>query len=114
MTRISCLAACALLLTACGVARTRAPVVPPLGVLFSNLRAPMQVHFEDTTLGPKRGTAQITYIMEPFLGTSYAWGDASIEEAARDGQISTVHHADYEMLSVLGLYVRYTTYAYGD
>ena len=42
------------------------------------------------------------------------WGDASIEAAAQEGGIQTVHYVDYEVLSVLGIYVQLTVEVSGD
>ena len=43
-----------------------------------------------------------------------AIGDASIEAAMADGNISRVHHIDSEELSVLGLYCEQTIYVWGE
>jgi hypothetical protein len=83
--------------------------------VFANIRAPLQHDFNETRLGSKTGKATVVYVHEPLLtNVSLAWGDASIEAAAEEGAIKAVRHADYELLNVLGLYVRFTTYAYGD
>lgn len=43
-----------------------------------------------------------------------ATGDASIEEAAKDAGITRIHHVDYQVTSILGLFVTYTTIVYGE
>jgi hypothetical protein len=42
-----------------------------------------------------------------------AYGDASIEAAARAGGITRIHHVDYESTNILGLYATFTTVVYG-
>ena len=87
-----------------------APVVPPIGFLFNNTGAPLDVDFDETQLGSKVGKASTTTVLWLF-----AWGDASTAAAARDGGITTIRHADYEFLLVfLGLYSSYTTVVRGD
>ncbi len=45
----------------------------------------------------------------------FAWGDAGIQAAARNGKLTTILHADRELLVVLGgAYVRVTTIVYGE
>jgi hypothetical protein len=57
----------------------------------------------------KVGKSSTTSIL--FL---FAWGDASVAAAARDGGITTIRHADYEYLNVIGLYTSFTTVVRGD
>jgi hypothetical protein len=90
----------------CGCAY-RAPVVPPVGIVYTNHRAPLDVEYHDTTLG-KRGTAS----SHSVLGL-VAWGDASAEAAASAGGIKTIEHADLEYLNVIFIYQRFTTIVYG-
>ena len=92
----------------------RAPVVPPIGLLFTSYRAPLVTDFDETPLGTKHGEAVVMFVAEPFLGTSVAWGEADIETAAEEGGITTVHYADYDALIVLGFFRRFTVRVYGE
>mgnify|MGYP002760592281 FL=1 len=56
----------------------------------------------------RKGTASA----EGYLGL-VAQGDASIQAAATDGEISNIHHVDFKTRSILGLYVKHTTIVYG-
>jgi TRL-like protein family len=102
------------------VAAVGAPVIPPLGLLYTNLRAPLSL--DSTSFGAKRGTAvshQIGLPPLPFPGTVlgldlFAWGDASPARAAANGGITTVRHTDYELTVVLWIYRRFTLQVYGD
>ncbi len=90
------------------------PVLPPPGFIFTNYKAPLTVDFKGDELGSKKGSASTMYLHEPFLQTSWAWGDVSIEAAAQNGGIKEVTYADYEVLAVLGLFGRFTIYAHGN
>jgi len=87
----------------------RAPVLPPLGSGFTQISAPMNLRLRATEVGPKRGRAESVSIIGLF-----SFGDASIAEAARNGNITTVKHADTECLNVLGLYIQHKTCVYGE
>ena len=43
-----------------------------------------------------------------------AWGDASIATAAKNGEITRIHHVDSESLGVFGIYAKYETIVYGE
>ena len=86
-----------------------APVVPPMGLIYNNVKAPIDINVDKTSFGTKRGEASVVAILGLFSG-----GDGSIQAAAKDGGITTVNHVDYEFTSVLGVYQRYATVVYGD
>jgi hypothetical protein len=44
----------------------------------------------------------------------FATGDSSIQTACSNGGISKIHHVDYHIMSVLGLYAKTTTTVYGE
>ncbi len=92
-----------------GCAMWQAPVIPPQGAIFSSTSAPIQTQFRDTDLGSKRGEATSIAILG-LIGI----GDASVYEAAQNGNIQTVKHVDYEIMNVLGIYVEFKTVVYGD
>ncbi|MFN0058150.1 MAG: TRL-like family protein [Planctomycetota bacterium] len=86
-----------------------APVVPPLGWVYTQVHAPLDVDYMNTDLGSKKGSAETMNILGLI-----AMGDASIGKAAMNGNIKTVKHADYEMFNILGVYSRFTTHVHGD
>jgi hypothetical protein len=97
----------AIALLACALAGcVAAPVVPPLGIVYTDVRAPL---VPAGNVGSKRGTSTVTSICGVF-----AWGDGGIRKAAANGNIQEVKLVDYEFKNVLGVYQRYTTVAYGD
>jgi len=92
-----------LTMTGCAVMAT-GPVLAPLAV---DLRGPVAVG-DTNAAASKVGEAQAQGILV------FAFGDASIQAAANQGQITRIHHVDTEVLNVLGLYARYKTIVYGE
>jgi hypothetical protein len=103
-----------------GLARVSVPVIPPQGLIYTDIRAPLSLGA--TSFGAKRGTAvshQIGLPPLPFAGLVtgldlFAWGDASEAAAAANGGITTIRHADYGLTVVLWVYRRFTIEVYGD
>ena len=87
----------------------QSPVMPAQAFVFNDVKAPMDIDFDKTRVPAKRGEASTSNI----LGL-VAWGDASVETAARNGGIKEIQAADYEFMSVLGVYSSYTTIVLGD
>jgi hypothetical protein len=90
----------------------RVPVKPPPGLLYTHHSAPASLSLAGRSLGSRTGTAQASFLQ--LYWPLVTWGDASIEAAARDGGLQSVQHADYEVLSILGIYVEHTIRVYGD
>jgi hypothetical protein len=96
------------------------PIVPGRALLYEAYQAPLQADFDDTILGPKYGESSTFYfnviVVSWILGipVDFAWGDASVEAAAREGAILRVTHVDYSVLTVLGMFGRITMRAYGE
>jgi hypothetical protein len=86
-----------------------APVIPPYGIIFSDLKAPLDIDMNNTPVSSKSGRAMTTSIIGLV-----ATGDASINTAARDGGLTTIHYADYEYKNLVGIIQNYTTVVYGD
>ena len=87
-----------------------APVVPPIGGVFNNTVAPLDVDMEATKLGSRQGESSCFSI----LGL-VSIGDASINAAAKNGGITTIQHADYKYMNVFfGVFQEYTTIVYGE
>ena len=105
-----------LLLLVISIAPSCAAVVgsPVTGFLVTNVAIPgrsfetaddLQVDLSNLV----RGEASVT----SFLGL-FAGGDASIKKAAANGGIRKIHHVDYEVFSVLGIFAKSTTVVYGQ
>jgi hypothetical protein len=100
----------------CGASSVSVPVEPPSGFVITYQSAPLETNFEATPVGKKKGEAVVHYVFDPILTDLplLTWGDASLEEAVADGGIQTVHFTDYQVLSVLGIYVQLTIRVTGD
>ena len=94
-----------ILLSGCLVA----PVIPPIGIIYSDIKAPLDYDQSASKTGSKKGVSESMSI----LGL-VAMGDASVEAAAKAGGINTVDGADYEYFNVLGIYQRYRTVLHGE
>jgi hypothetical protein len=92
---------CAALMTGCALAN--GPVFAP--VTF-NMKGPVSTG--PATTSPKTGRA------DAFGIVMFATGDASISAAASNGGITRIHHVDFETMSILGIYAKYTTIVYGE
>ncbi|MHC4514686.1 MAG: TRL-like family protein [Planctomycetota bacterium] len=115
-----CLGA-ALLLSSCStLPMTRGafpgvPVAPPAGWLYSAYKAPLMTNMEETSASAtKTGKATTMFIRIIYAGLDFAFDDASLEAAARNGGITKIHYADYEVTTVLGLFGKFTTIVHGE
>jgi hypothetical protein len=80
------------------------------GCAYVNVKSPLDVDLDRTTLGEKTGVAEARSLLWLF-----AWGDASYAAAAANGGIATMRHADQEVFNILfGLYTRWRVVVYGD
>ena len=100
---------------------TRAAVLPPLGLLWSRVKAPLFSGAPEN-VGPRKGEATVNQIAIPPLPVPgmatgiplVSWGDASRASAAQDGNIETVSHMDFELTTLLLFYRRFKVIAYGE
>ena len=80
------------------------------GCVYTNITTPLDINLNRTELGSKVGESSWQSVLWLF-----AWGDAGTKEAAKNGQITTVNHADSKQFMVLlGVYRKVTTVVYGD
>jgi hypothetical protein len=79
--------------------------------VYTGIKAPLSTQFnEKTQVATKKGESSTMSI----LGL-VAMGDASLQTAAREGNLTTIHYADYAYMSVLwGVYTQFTTVVYGE
>lgn len=90
-----------------GGCMARSPVV---GSLVTNAKGPVSIGTGEVNAA-KRGEATSYAIYIPYLG-SFAWGDSSIQKAARDGGITEVAYADRDAFHLL-VFARHTTVVRG-
>ncbi len=82
-------------------------VAPVTGGVYTDLKAPVTA--TSNTGSAKVGTGECT----SFLGL-VAMGDCSIGAAMKNGNITKIHHVDYDAMSVLWIYAKYTIRVYGE
>ena len=109
MKRLSLLLVLGALLLTVGCATYRAPVMPPGGLLFMAVSAPLDTDMESTPANKKVGEASAMSVFNII-----AFGDCSIAEAAEDGNLTKIDYADYSYLNILGLFQSFTTKVYGE
>ena len=110
MRVLICLAVLALMVTTVGCIQAPCGVVRPgIAILYADYKAPIDGDADPTMKAPKVGEAYV----ENIIGLIQI-GDASIEAAAKAGQIRKIHYVDYHYKSILGVYVKFTTLVYGE
>ena len=82
------------------------PVGP--GIVYTGVKAPLEAT-ASTSPSTKAGKSKASQV----LGIA-AWGDATIQTAAKAAGITIIHHVDYEAFSVLGVYSSFEVTVYGD
>lgn len=99
-----------MLLSLCGcMAFPIAPVVPPAAATFMNVEAPVDITYNLTEIGSKKGEATSVGVLGLL-----AFGDASVKAAAKDGNLKRVDHIGCRFTNVLCLVTFYTTIVYGE
>jgi hypothetical protein len=86
-----------------------APVVPPTGLIYTDMDAPLSLGGGGRDVGSKRGESSVTAILGLF-----STGDGSVKKAAANGRITQIKHVDYNFRNIIGIYQEYTTVVYGD
>lgn len=79
----------------------------PIFGVYTEVKAPLTATGDHEA--SRTGTAECTSI----LGI-VAQGDCSIQAAMENGDISNVHHVDYEATNILGFYSKFVTIVYGE
>ncbi|MBP5344205.1 MAG: hypothetical protein J6Y85_03945 [Alphaproteobacteria bacterium] len=100
-----------LLLQGC-VSPPRAPFVPSTGAIYTNIKAPLKINYDKTKYSDLSGQASTVHIALYYF--SFAFGDASLKQALKDGLLEKADYVDYEWTSVLGMFGRLTVRAYGQ
>jgi hypothetical protein len=105
-----------LLLFATGCAPLRVPIVPPQGILFTHIKAPCSTKYKETPVAGEKPymDSAARYIWEPFFGTTWGWGNASIQKIAKQNGIKKIEYVDYEYLNVLGIYKQFNIIPHGQ
>ena len=87
------------------------------GLLYTDVVEPLTDNFRANPLGTKTGCSDLYRLKDPVtgVGASAEWASLAIADAARQGGITKIYHADLRTFSVLfGLFRRQTVLVYGD
>ncbi len=80
------------------------------GCAYMNVKSPLDLDLDKTTIGSKTGEASTQSVLWLF-----AWGDSGTKAAAQNGNISVINHMDVHIQCYLfGLYSKKTVIVYGD
>jgi len=91
------------------------PVQPPRGLLVTHYNFPITTDFKETPAHGKVSTVSTYYVRDPiFTGLDFAWDDASIKAATEKGELSKVYYADGELLTILGIFGKFTVRVHGE
>ena len=82
--------------------------IQPIGIAYTDLNLPLNATSNDGKAS-KVGTSECKSVL-----TLVAWGDCSIETAKKNGGITKVHHIDFDVNNILGIYGKYTVTVYGE
>jgi hypothetical protein len=74
--------------------------------IFTDVSGPLAV-------GTATGSSKVGTAMSKGI-ICIATGDSSIKAACANGGITKIHHVDYHVMSVLGIYSEVTTTVYGE
>lgn len=86
-----------------------APIIPPMGMLYDNVSAPIDIDYDETIMSMKKGEATCTSIIGLV-----AFGDCSTKAAAQNGGLKKVNYADYTYKNYVGILQYFTVKVYGD
>ena len=103
---VSVATACAVVLFMSGCAGISPVAGGSMGAIYTQTSAGVAVG--SASGSEKVGTATSTAII------CFATGDSSISAAMAEGGITKIHHVDCKIMSVLGVYAKYTTVVYGE
>lgn len=117
--RMPALAKCLLLVSGlisiAGCIEISSTFVPPRGVIYNSVRAPLTTEFYNTPVFDTKGEASAYYLRIPVqMYPSFGFNNADIDSAVRSGGLARASFADYELTSVLGIFARTRVIAYGE
>jgi hypothetical protein len=116
MRRFIILTACAALFCGCVSVKNDRSVVPP-PALISVVKAPLTTpEGPISCYGLKSGSASDSFYVYEYLftGISATIWTATLEKAMKNGGITKLYYADYDMSSFLGYVTIFTVRAYGE
>ncbi len=80
----------------------------PVGRFYTDVKLPVDAEYSQSR-ATKVGTAECISIL-----SLYTKGDASIQRAMENGNITKVHHVDWDAKNIFGVYGVYKIIVYGE
>ena len=99
------------------------PVIPPSGLIYSDVKHPLTAEFHATPVGGSQMASDKTHyfwIPLPFTGIprqlwpSFGWGENSITGIAEEGGLNEVSYAEADVMSILSVYTQMEVTVYGQ
>lgn len=87
----------------------QSPVVPYTARAINNTGFPVDITFNKTNIGTAQGSASAYSILFGLI----AFGDCSVQSAARNGNIRQIDQIDAKLTNILTIYVQYKTVVSG-
>ena len=94
------------------VSAPKAPFVPATGAIVTAIKAPLTTEFNNQETVKTYGEANSIHVA--YYIFNFAIGDASLENAMKEGALKNAAYVDYDWISVLGIFGRLTVRAYGE
>ena len=85
-----------------------------IGRIYNHTTLPLSLNFERTPSGIVGGKTGDENIKHFSYRVDVLWDTNAIGDAAKAGGLTTVHYADLETLSVLGIWNQYWLHVYGE
>lgn len=82
-----------------GCAYVEAPFRPPIGLLYTHIKAPLKLDVRESLFTDNIGNAR-TFTFQYGIW-SFTSGDASVRNAMSDAFINKANYADYEYINIL-------------
>ena len=82
----------------------------PYGIVYTHIKKPLDTNMSRTLVDDSAAQGDIKHIR---VYVDVMWDSNAIGDIAKKHGIETVHYADMETLSVLGVWHQYTVHVYG-
>lgn len=82
-----------------------------VGIIYQHTMEPLTINHLSTPVAGTEGRNDIKHIQFPYVGVM--WGDAALNDIAREKGLQELYYADLEYLSVLTIWRLNTIHLYG-
>jgi hypothetical protein len=85
------------------------------GAFFHHVTVPLDVNMDATPAHTgERGTSQKRVVIPYPFRMQFDWGSSAVGDGMRSANITTVHYADLETISFLGVWTQSWIHIYGE